>query len=85
MHRLLRNCVPSWFDTAHLLLRKPGLLNLLKQPFLLQQETGALTRLPPVYISVLQAWLIFEIVQDTNETAGMWVIEEGLFFKKTLE
>ncbi len=39
-----------------------------------------LTGLTPFYSSVLQAWQVFKFTHATNETPGMWLLEEPLFF-----
>ena len=83
--RLLYNCGPSWFDTARLLLKRAGRLGYDKQLFLLKSEDVDLTGLTPFYSSVLQAWQIFKATRTKNETPGMWLFEEPLFFNTLIQ
>uniref|UniRef100_A0A8D3BRM1 Reverse transcriptase domain-containing protein n=1 Tax=Scophthalmus maximus TaxID=52904 RepID=A0A8D3BRM1_SCOMX len=82
--KLLFNCVPRWCDTARLLLRRAGRLGYDKHLFLLQLGDVDLTGLTPFYSSVLEAWQIFQVTRNVNETPGLWVFEEPLFFSNFL-
>ncbi|TKS66148.1 putative 149 kDa protein ORF 2 [Collichthys lucidus] len=78
--KLLYNCGPGWCDTGRLLLRKAGRLGYDKQLFLLRLGDVDFTGLTSFYSSVLQAWQIFLVARVENETPGMWLFEEPLFF-----
>uniref|UniRef100_H3CBT1 Reverse transcriptase zinc-binding domain-containing protein n=1 Tax=Tetraodon nigroviridis TaxID=99883 RepID=H3CBT1_TETNG len=80
--RILYTSGPGWIETARLLLRRAGRLGYDKQLFLLQPENVCQSGLAPFYSSVLQAWMTFRFTRTTEETAGMWVFEEPLFFNK---
>lgn len=55
-----------------------------KHLFLLQLGDVDLTGLTPFYSSVLEAWQIFQVTRNVNETPGLWVFEEPLFFSNFL-
>uniref|UniRef100_H3C2D2 BTB domain-containing protein n=1 Tax=Tetraodon nigroviridis TaxID=99883 RepID=H3C2D2_TETNG len=82
--RILYTSGPGWIETARLLLRRAGRLGYDKQLFLLQPENVCQSGLAPFYSSVLQAWMTFRFTRTTEETAGMWVFEEPLFFNSFL-
>uniref|UniRef100_H3BW47 Reverse transcriptase domain-containing protein n=1 Tax=Tetraodon nigroviridis TaxID=99883 RepID=H3BW47_TETNG len=82
--RILYTSGPGWIETARLLLRRAGRLGYDKQLFLLQPENVCQGGLAPFYSSVLQAWRTFRFTRTTEETAGMWVFEEPLFFNSFL-
>lgn len=67
-------------DTARLLLRRAGRLGYDKQLFLLSSVNVDHAGLTPFYSSVLQVWQIFTITCVTDETPGMWLFEEPLFY-----
>ncbi|KAK2897116.1 hypothetical protein Q8A73_013496 [Channa argus] len=80
---LRRNCftaVYGWLDTSRLLLRRVGRFGYDKHLFFLRAEEVDCAGLTSFYYSVLQAWQVFKIERVNNDTPGMWVFEEPLFF-----
>ncbi|KAK2897108.1 hypothetical protein Q8A73_013488 [Channa argus] len=78
--KLLYGCGSRWLDTSRLLLRRVGRFGYDKHLFFLRAEEVDCAGLTSFYYSVLQAWQVFKIERVNNETPGMWVFEEPLFF-----
>ncbi|KAJ8333234.1 hypothetical protein SKAU_G00421300 [Synaphobranchus kaupii] len=41
--------------------------------------------LPPFYASVLEAWRILKVTRDPAATAGLWLLEEPLFYSSFIQ
>ncbi|KAK2902533.1 hypothetical protein Q8A73_012279 [Channa argus] len=78
--KLLYGCGSRWLDTSRLLLRRVGRFGYDKHLFFLRAEEVDCAGLKSFYYSVLQAWQVFKIERVNNDTPGMWVFEEPLFF-----
>ncbi|KAK2904012.1 hypothetical protein Q8A73_010669 [Channa argus] len=78
--KLLYGCGSRWLDTSRLLLRRVGRFGYDKHLFFLRAEEVDCAGLTSFYYSVLQAWQVFKIERVNNDTPGMWVFEEPLFF-----
>ncbi|KAK2883356.1 hypothetical protein Q8A73_022289 [Channa argus] len=78
--KLLYGCGSRWLDTSRLLLRRVGRFGYDKHLFFLRAEEVDFAGLTSFYYSVLQAWQVFKIERVNNDTPGMWVFEEPLFF-----
>ena len=83
--RLLYHCGARWLETAELLLRRVGRLGYGRQLFLVRLNELDLNGLAPFYRSVLEAWQVLEATRDREETPGMWLFEEPLFFNSFIE